>query len=456
MLRTRLLAAAFAALTLTGAPAVAQDAPASPPQAPQAIAPSPALQARIDELPAILSGGGDYEAFFHPAFVAQVPKAQFDQMTAQMRAGADAPPEIADVEARDPNQAVITVAFANTTATLQIAVDPAEPHQVTGLRVTGFQAREASLGEVFDAIEALPGRTGYAAARLGDGAPQMLHAEDADTPFGVGSAFKLWILAELVRATNAGERQWDDVVTLDGSALPGGAYFAAPAGTEVTLRELAGRMISVSDNSATDILLHHLGRERVEAMLPVVGVAPEQVAMNRPLLGTLEFFKLKGIEDGALGRQWIGSDHAERRALLAGEVAAAPITAIRPDLFQDGVPVMIDAIEFFASPADLVRTMDWLRRNTEANSVARDILSQNPGVSPGIAQQWRYVGYKGGSEPGVINMTLLLQAQSGEWYAFSGSWNDPEAAVDNGRFAGLVSRMAELAAAALPQQSAGQ
>ncbi|MEI9928564.1 MAG: serine hydrolase [Sphingomonas sp.] len=94
----------------------------------------------------------------------------------------------------------------------------------------------------------------------------------------MGSAFKLVILAELIRATNAGERRWTDAVTLDGAPLPGGVYTQAPAGTRVALRELATKMISISDNSATDILIKTLGRARIEAMLPVVGIADPRAA----------------------------------------------------------------------------------------------------------------------------------------------------------------------------------
>ncbi|WBY09684.1 hypothetical protein PIB19_10580 [Sphingomonas sp. 7/4-4] len=91
--------------------------------------------------------------------------------------------------------------------------------------------------------------------------------------------------------------------------------------------------------------------------------------------------------------------------------------------------------------------MDWLRRNTEGpkGADARAVLSKNPGIGP-VAGKWQWVGYKGGSEPGVMNMTLLLQAKAGGWYALTGSWNDPAQAVSEGRFAALVTRAAELAA----------
>src|SRR3546814_3183673 len=72
--------------------------------------------------------------------------------------------------------------------------------------------------------------------------------------------------------------------------------------------------------------------------------------------------------------------------------------------------------------------MDWLRRHTETGPAAeaRRILGLNPGIPADAASHWAYVGYKGGSEPGVLDMTLLLHAKSGGWYALSGTWNRSE------------------------------
>lgn len=438
--------ASLAALLLAGI-AVPSGVLAQSDPAPLAVAaPAPAFEARAKELVAILSGEGDYTAFFAPSFVARLPETRFAAIRAQIAAAAGPVTGIDAIEATAPYAGTLRVSYRDAIATVQLRVDPAAPHQVIGLLFKGVAAREASLAAVTTAIEGLHGTTGYAFARLGDGAPQLLQSHNAERPFAVGSAFKLVILAELVRATNAGERKWSDTVTLDGQQLPGGIYAVQPKGTQVTLRELAEKMISVSDNSATDILLRTLGREKVEAMLPVVGV--RDAAANRPFLSTLEAFKLKYLDGGSYGRRYAALDEAERRALLAGDLARIPLVAIPPEPEGGRKPAMIDDVEWFLTPSDLVRTMDWLRRNTEgpAGGEARAILSHNPGIGPDSAARWRWVGYKGGSEPGVMNMTLLLQAKDGAWYALTGSWNDTDRAVNEGRFAALMGRAAELAA----------
>lgn len=428
---------------LLALPAAAQ--PSSSPPAASAT-PAPEFRARAEELGALLAGKGDYDAYFAPVFREKVPKAQFDAIGAQLVTAYGAPVAAESYEMAGPHQGRFTLRFRDALATVRMTVEASPPHQVTGLLFQGVTAQERTLEDVAAALRGLRGETGFVLARVGEGAPQTLLAHHPDKPLAVGSAFKLVIFAELVRAINAGERRWGDMVTLDGSELPGGGYMLKPKGTQVSLRELATQMISISDNSATDALLKALGREKVEAMMPVVGIADP--ARNRPFLSTLEAFKLKGIQANALAERYLAQDEAGRRKMLAGEVAQTPMLTISPTLFRDGKPVRISEIEWFLSPADLVRLMDWLRRNTEEaqGGDARAILSRNPGIAPAAAAKWQWVGFKGGSEPGVINMTLLLQAKSGDWYVLTGSWNDPTQPVSDTRFAALIGRYAELAA----------
>ena len=425
---------------LIAVPVCAQTTPSAAQSVP--VKASAELDRRLAELVVLLNGSGDYAATFAPAFVTAVPKTGFDGLAGQLTAAGGKALRVEIVKAVTPHSAVIVIVYERGRADGQIALDQAGTQQIASLRILGMSGTEASLGAVDAELAKLPGKTAFALAKLGTSAPQMLVARSADMRFAIGSEFKLVILAELIRGIEAGERRWEDTVTLDGAALPGGAYTQTAAGTKVTLYDLAAKMISVSDNSATDILLRALGREKVEAMLPVVGIA-DPSAM-RPFLGTLEVFKLKS---SPLGPRYAAADEKGRRALLAGDVAAMPITAIDTAVFAAGKPLMIDTLEWFATPADMIRAMDWLRRHTESGPAARarTILAINPAVSASVGARWRYAGYKGGSEPGVIAMTWLLQGKDGTWYAMSGSWNNIAAAVDDARFAGLMTRAVELA-----------
>ncbi|RYD41974.1 MAG: hypothetical protein EOP63_14185, partial [Sphingomonadales bacterium] len=74
-------------------------------------------------------------------------------------------------------------------------------------------------------------------------------------------------------------------------------------------------------------------------------------------------------------------------------------------------------------------------------------MAINNGVGPVAAADWSYLGYKGGSENGVLSMSLLGQRKSDDkWFVITASWNNPEANVETGPLIGLVTRLLALAA----------
>ncbi|WP_312846668.1 hypothetical protein [Sphingopyxis sp. PET50] len=74
-------------------------------------------------------------------------------------------------------------------------------------------------------------------------------------------------------------------------------------------------------------------------------------------------------------------------------------------------------------------------------------MAINNGVGPAAAADWSYLGYKGGSELGVLSMSLLGQRKSdGKWYVVTMGWNNPDAAVSTDTMVGLVTRLLSLAA----------
>jgi beta-lactamase class A len=398
---------------------------------------SPALRGRVGQVVALLRGQGDPAALFTPAFLAQVPAAQVRAVARQLTAQYGAVRGLERLDALSPQAGVMHVAFARAIVHIQIAIDPRPPGRIGGLLVTGADMRGDSLSAIIAEIDALPGQTAMSVTRLGDGPPVVSASLDPDRPLAIGSAFKLFILAELSRQVQAGERRWSDVVALDRRSIPSGTLQAWPPGAPVTLHTLAALMISVSDNSAADMLLHILGREHVERMMATIGV--EAAARNRPLLSTLEMAAIKTAPAPALNA-WLQADEAGRRRMLASDYATADPARIDVARFT-GNPLHIDSIEWFASAADMVRVMDWLRR--EGDEAARAILAINPGVAQ-LRNDLAYVGFKGGSEPGVLNLTWLVRSRAGAWHAVAGTWNNPAAPLDEPRFIGLMTRAVRL------------
>lgn len=295
----------------------------------------------------------------------------------------------------------------------------------------------AQVPALFGEIVGLPGEVSLAAARLEESGPANFLTQKAERPLAIGSSFKLFLLAELVRQVKAGERRWSDVVPLGAASLPSGLLHQWPKGSPITLHSLAALMISQSDNSAADTLLAVLGRDKVEAILPAVGVAAP--ALDSPFLSTREAFVLK-FGDPALLRRWKAADPAGRRALL-GELGAVEPRRLDRSRFT-GRPIAIEAAEWFASPADLVRTLDWLRRS--GDPTALELLAINPGLDAALARDFGYFGFKGGSEPGVLGMNFLIRTREGRWLAVSAVWNNAAAPLDEPKFAALMARLVGL------------
>jgi len=412
---------AWAGLVSFGGAAAAQEA-------------SPELRAGAERVVALIRGEGDPHAIFTPGFLAQVPASQLRAVIQQLTSQYGAVRGLGRITPQSPQAGAADVEFERATMHMTLVVDPGAPHLINTLFFTGADMRDDSLAAVIGEIRALPGRTSVAVARLGDGAPAMLAGLEPARPLAIGSAFKLWILAELSRQVRAGQRRWNDVVALDRRSMPGGTVHGWPRGSPVTLHTLAALMISQSDNSATDMLLHSLGRENVERIMATIGVTAD--ARNRPLLSTLEMAAIK-TGPAAGFNAWQQADEAGRRRMLErfdeSSVDVARFT---------GNPLAIDSVEWFASAADLVRTMDWIRLNGDDD--ARAILAINSGLGAPLSGEFAYVGYKGGSEPGVFSLTWLIRNRAGAWHVVTGTWNNPAAPVEATRFTAMLARAVQL------------
>ena len=384
---------------------------------------------------------GGYEKLFAKSFRDAVPDAQLTAIFTQYFKSFGHCTGVALKSRADAATGVYDFTFEKgSVAPVTLSIDPAKPHMITGLLIGNAVKRAGSLDDVIARFKKLPGTTSFLAQQLDGPQPKVLASHNPGKPLAIGSTFKLYIFAELVRQIGAGERKWDDVIKLGeaGKSLANDDLGVWPPDSPLTIHTAAALMISKSDNTATDLLLRTLGREKVEATIKLTGhSAPEK---NMPFFSTLEMFKLKYVP--GLAETYLAAEGAaRRRAMLDTEVAAADRARIAPT----ASPKLIDKLEWFASAQDLCRAMDWLRKNTEKSpaSDGRGILSINPGLTPS-RQHFPFVGYKGGSEPGVLNMTFLLKSKSNHWYALSAGWNNPAAPLTEAKFFELVQQCFEL------------
>ncbi|PNU04874.1 hypothetical protein A8V01_18335 [Novosphingobium guangzhouense] len=397
------------------------------------------LRDRADQVIAVMQGTRDPAQTFDARFLNEVPAERLRALTAQITAQGGAVEGYADFRREQQRSATFTLKLANATAPARIELGAGDQPRVAGFRIFAVTPLADSLDALEADFAALPGTAGFALYRLGDGAPALVKGRKATVPFAVGSSFKLYVLAALARQVNEGKRRWSDVVPVEGKSFPGGTIHTLPDGAPVTLHTLASLMISISDNTATDMLVRLVGQDALDREVRLAGHAkPEALA---PMLTTAQLFALKRGGD-AVTRDYARATPQERQRRLDALDLSRIAQADPGEVFGHG-PVAIERIEWFASPADLAGVMDDLRR-LDSREVF-DILGINPAMDDASARAHAYVGYKGGSEDGVISMTWLLRDAAGTWSVATGSWNDGKAPVDNQRFELLMLRLARLA-----------
>jgi beta-lactamase class A len=435
-MRRLTLLATLTATTLLSACASASAANPEPQiaTAPMIVTGSP-LDQRIEQLDAVLKGNMPLPDYFAQSFLDAIPPAQFKAVLDGLIAQQGAPQYLVSSAPRGETGATIQYAFERGIATIEIDIAAASPAKVIGLAITGFSKADDTINKVADEIDALPGQTGYMVAELdADGNARTLVSRYHDRQLAIGSTFKLYILAELANQVKTGERKWSDVAPLLHRSFSSPGTNGWPKDSPMTLHSLAAMMISLRDNSATDTLLFGLGREAVERRLASIGhSAPDKTL---PFLSTVEAFALKA--NPQLRTRFLKATEAQQRDLLKTEAAALTLDKIDNAQLSKG-PAAIDTIEWFASPNDLLWLMNHIRAQQSDEMLA--IMGINPQLSQVARSKWRYVGYKGGSEPGVISMSYLLHAKNGKWYVATGSWNDTTKEVEIGKFAALMERL---------------
>ena len=269
----------------------------------------------------------------------------------------------------------------------------------------------------------------------------QIHSLDDSRSLAIGSAFKLYVLGTLAQQVSAGELAWDDLVSISDAdrSFPSGVMQLLPTGTAVTVRELADHMIAISDNTAADHLIDLVGRESIEAAQAQFGHGePER---NIPFITTRELFAFRVGVNPTLTEEYAAADVARRRAIL---VELDQVTLDESGIADWTTPRQIDLVEWYASVAELAKAMVSVAALADDPSTAqlRDILSISPG-GPYDPAEFAWIGFKGGSEVGVLTLTLLVERADGRTFVVSVGTNDATAAIDVNAVALLTGKTIE-------------
>lgn len=497
-----LTAAAVLLLACTALTRAADDPPAPSPAAPTPATPTPPAAVAPAEIPDTPAGralgrflaafAGDTfpltEADFSPVFLKQVPLAQVEKLTADLRAKSGA----LTLRSIEPG-ATATQLIAVTRATkgkgafrIPIAVD--DQGRIEGLRIAPAPATEIpplksweDLDERLRPMAESVSVAAYALAPTGGKWPPTLllepvHELNADRSLAVGSTFKLFVLIALAAKIDRGEAMWTTELAIkdEFKSLPSGVMQDEKDGAKFPIKEFALKMISISDNTATDHLMRFVGRDAIETNFPYAVFQnfgsivwgeqqspPPQVDLTGsktlPFLTTREMFALKLAQDRTLVERYAKASVDDRRAMLAPppedpkvEAKAGEVYSTQPSLAMASFwlkPVAIDQVEWFVSTREACTAMimlDLMRQARERDlTPLGDILGANPGI-PLNPKVWKRFFYKGGSEPGVLNLTWLLERDDGMTFTLSITLNDTKKPIAQDDAIGLAARAIEL------------
>jgi beta-lactamase class A len=374
-------------------------------------------------------GTADLSTLFAPGFLAQLPAPELRARLEHMVRELGPPTGHVVCELRGPRAARVRFSFARGySAYGTIALDE-EPHPRIQWLLFDLPTRDADTwADIQAEVAALPGRTSFEVRDLTAG--RRLAAVEPERAVGVGSVSKLCILSAVLDAVGSGARRWTDLVTLVDAdrSLPTGIMHDWPPGAPLTLHTATVLAISISDNTAADLLLRELGPDAVERACPG----------SAPFCSTRGLFALLAAPD-AERTAWLRAPEAERRTLLA-ELAARP----RPDVAQLA-GLWPEGLDWYLSAAQVCAVLDRVRGQMAESPVARGVFGVNTG---GLTlTDWRFAGFKGGSSPGRVAFAVLLEDDARRWVGICLAQNATPETLRIETTARLVKRAADQARA---------
>ena len=369
------------------------------------------LIAAVAHLP---MSGAQVRAHFDAAFLAQVSPAMLNQAL-QGATGV----KLLSIQVSEPSTLVAIVSTSGVLPRAQVALTVDSRGLISGLRISPATTAPmpATWAGVDAALRSVAPQVRLLVANVSNGSCQPVHSIDPATAAPLGSAFKLYVLDALGNAVASGKVHWNQPLTVTAQlkSLPSGELQTKPDGTQISVQDTAAKMISISDNTAANMLINLVGRPAVEAALTTTGMADP--ALDQPFLTTRELFILKLDQWPALANRYIAANQAGRRALLASTIDRAPLPAVAAAKAWT-TPRDINSLEWFASANDICRaytSLAALARRPGLSPIGQ-VLSLNDGGLQLDPAQWKTTWFKGGSEPGVLTLTYLATTRTGQSY----------------------------------------
>ncbi|MEI7915742.1 MAG: serine hydrolase [Mycobacteriaceae bacterium] len=285
------------------------------------------------------------------------------------------------------------------------------------------ETRKPKIESWHDVDKALSGtgaRYSWMVSKVDAGRCEKVAGTNTSESLPLASIFKTYVLFALEEAVTAGRVRWDDrlTITTEAKKLGSSGFDKLPAGSQITVRQAAGKMIATSDNMATDLLIERLGTRAVEQAL--IDAGHHDPASMTPFPTMREIFSL-GWGNPDLREQWRSATGSQRAALLR----EADIRPYEPDPQRTHSPGSAYGAEWYGTAEDICRVHAALQRNAVGMATpVRDIMSEVAGIDLD-RDQWPYIGAKAGNLPGDLTFSWYAVDRSGQPWVVSFQLNWP-------------------------------
>ncbi len=367
--------------------------------------------------------GQEIGAHFDALFLGKIDAAKINTVLAEL----PTPGTLVGVLSSGPTGLVAIARFGTVRWKVTLSVDGSG--LIDSLLLTPSPS-ETNWSQIDRALAAIAPNVSFLAARVTNGSCQVIHQLASSTPRPLGSEFKLFVLGALAKQVATGKIRWNQELAVEnqlksiGNPVGSGSLQYSPPGTKVSVQETATKMISISDNTAADMLINLVGRSAVETQVRHWSSTP---GLDVPFLTTRETLLLHYVNYPKLANAYLSRAPGEREAFLGSSVDPLPVS----DVQGSNQPHDIDTIEWFGSPEDICRAfvgLQQLSRQPKLSPIA-SILSVNKGGLGLDPSEWPTVWFKGGSEPGVLTLGYMATKSGGQTFVVSAMLSNPTVAL---------------------------
>lgn len=148
----------------------------------------------------------------------------------------------------------------------------------SGVLAQTYQTMQADLESLIRDAAAQGIRMSVAVMDLADGTGDQVLSAGSDAPYQPASTIKMLLIAALMQQVDAGNLQLDATVPVNASDIVGGMgrLQNETVPQQVTLRRLAELTVTISDNTATNVLVDAVGYPAMAALAQQLGLSQTQ------------------------------------------------------------------------------------------------------------------------------------------------------------------------------------